>query len=153
MDTYRKIKVQLSFLSLLLVIIFSCLIMWALTRMRLSSSPNTTVVLPTLFLQLELCLSISIASLIPCFRILFQSSEKQPIRTQTFPGDNIKIPDSYTMISVGTNTSTVEPSPRKAEHSAASSQDVGGARTNDSGARISESSFVPSGQTNTSETV
>jgi hypothetical protein len=152
MQARRKIKVQLSFFSRLLIIVFSGLTMWALTRIRVASTPNTTIALPALFGQLELCASISIASILPCFRILFQSSEKLPIGRSAFPGDDIKVPDSYTMGStVTTDTSTGGPSPRRAEHSATSSQDVGGAHRSSSGARISDSSFVPSAHTNVSQ--
>jgi hypothetical protein len=152
MQTYSKIKVQLSFFSRLLVIVFSCLTMWALTRIHTSSSPNTTIALPALFGQLELCMSISIAAILPCYRILFQSSDKLSIGPQVFPGDEIKIPDSHTVESgVTTNTSIVDPSFGKAQHSAASSQDIGGAHTSSSGARVSDSSFMPSNYTNTSQ--
>jgi hypothetical protein len=143
MQTYSKIKVQLSFFSRLAVIVFSILTVWALSRARMSTLPNTTIALPVVFGQLELCMSLSIATILPCFRLLFQSSEREAIGSRAFPGDEIKIPDSYTMGSVETNTSTVAPLPRKAEHSAASSQDMSGA--------ISEASFVPSGHTNQSQ--
>jgi hypothetical protein len=143
MQAYSKIKVQLSFFSRLTVIVFSILTVWALSHMRMSAVPNTTIALPTVFGQLELCMSISIAAMLPCFRLLFQSSEREAVGSQAFPGDEIKIPGSYTMDSVETQTSTVAPLPRKAEHSAASSQDMSGA--------ISEASFVPSGHTNKSQ--
>jgi hypothetical protein len=65
------------------------------------------------------------------------------------PADS-KQQDSFGMDSVGAS-STVAPLPRKPEHSAASSQDMGGTLTNSTGPRISESSVAPSANTNQSQ--
>jgi hypothetical protein len=151
MRLYSKIKVESSFFSRLVVILFSILTIWAISHTRPSSTPNTSMVLPTMFGQLEVCLSVSIAAILPCFRLVFQSSERILTASQTLHGDGIKVPDSFGLDSVRTDISTLAPLPRKPDHSAASSQDMSGANTTNSGPRISESSLVPSGHTNMSQ--
>ena len=79
MESNSKFKVILSFCSRFSVIVFSLLTIWALSRILGQPSrlqqPTTEIVLPTMFQQLELTLSFSIASILPCFRLLFQTFE------------------------------------------------------------------------------
>ncbi|KAF2432011.1 hypothetical protein EJ08DRAFT_695813 [Tothia fuscella] len=151
MDKTRKIKVQMSFCSRILVITFWCLMLWSIIRAPLDPMPKTAVVLPIVFGQTQLCLSIAIAAILPCFRILFQSSEVLRTESTGYPRDEeSKNQGSYGMDSVNAS-STIAPLPRKHEHSTSSSQDMGGALTNSSETRASESSIAPSANTNQSQ--
>lgn len=94
MEPYGKFKVMLSFSTRLLEIAFSILSIWAIsfavtdpTRATNASSgpltgPTTAIITPSIFQQFELTLSICIAAILPCFRLLFQVCEEMDMPTQ-----------------------------------------------------------------------
>jgi hypothetical protein len=76
-----KQKVMVSFSSRLSIITFSALSIWSLSNTfeRYRSSLNASsvyIVLPSVFQELQLAISFSIAAILPCFRLLFQSSDE-----------------------------------------------------------------------------
>jgi len=87
MDPVDKFKVMLSFSMRFLIIIFSILGIWAIgygvtnpTGATNASSlpltePTTAIIIPTIFQQFELTLSVSHAAIMPCFRLLFRVCE------------------------------------------------------------------------------
>ncbi|KAE9988424.1 hypothetical protein EG328_011184 [Venturia inaequalis] len=165
MATKYKIKVQASFFSRLSNVLFSSLGIWSLGRIKFTGRPSTDVVLPIIFGQLEVCVSLSIASILPCFRIIFQSSEKVPtgFSTTSYPNEpkaDIECPlespidDSFHLGSVNTHTeSGTLPRIRKPDHSHSSSQDMDAAHSShsDSTNRLSCASVAPSGATERSQ--
>lgn len=158
MAAIPKVKVQASFCSRLIVVLFSGLTIWAISRIHSSVQPNTTVVLPIVFAQLEVSVSLCIASIIPCFRVIFQSSEMVPARSSTNghhsepKPDSESHQDSFGLGSVNTHlASGTLPRTKKPDHSPASSQDTGIAHSTHSTDRFSSSSIAPSGATGLSQ--
>ncbi|KAF2403698.1 hypothetical protein EJ06DRAFT_288811 [Trichodelitschia bisporula] len=78
MERQSKYKVILSFSSRIVVIVFAVLAMWRLAHFlfRQDRDPSTRAINPAIFHQFELMCSVCIASIVPCFRLLFQSSER-----------------------------------------------------------------------------
>lgn len=88
MEPYDKFKVMLSFSTRLFAIAFSILSVWAIsfavtdpTKATNGSAgpltgPTTAVVIPSIFQQFELMLSICVAAILPCFRLIFQVCEE-----------------------------------------------------------------------------
>lgn len=87
MEPYGKFKVMLSFSCRIIPIAFSALCIWSISRAVLNptgatngsagplTGPTTAVIIPSMFQQFELMLSMSIAAILPCFRLLFQVCE------------------------------------------------------------------------------
>jgi hypothetical protein len=159
MTTIPKIKVQASFFSRLAVVLFCSLVIWAISNMRFTGQPSTAVVLPIVFGQLEVCVSLCIASILPCFRIIFQSSEKVPTGFSTNGYNNEPKPESdsphqesFGLGGVNSHSASgALPRVKRPDHSAASSQDLGTAHSFHSTGRISLLSIAPSGATGLSQ--
>jgi hypothetical protein len=159
MQPMPKIKVQASFFSRLAVVLFSSLTLRAISRFHLTGKPSTAVVLPIVFGQLEVCISLCIASILPCFRIIFQSSEKVPTGFSANEYSHEPKPesvsphrDSFGLGSVNSHhASGALPRTKKPDHSAGSSQDMDAAHSSHSTGRISSSSIAPSGATGLSQ--
>ena len=173
MKRKRKTKVLLTFSSRALIILFAALIIWAATRVLDTGNFTTSITLPVILLQLELGLSIIICAIIPCFRMIFQSSDvilssAEASRETKRPRDSHQ-QNSQQLRSYGENLTTTavqtdtqisyqrQPTPpppvvpRKPEHNPQSSQDstMGASEgtRQPSESRASESSLVPSGTT------
>lgn len=156
-----KIKVQASFFSRLSNVLFSSLTIWSVSRLKFTGRPSTLIVLPIVFGQLEVCVSLSIASILPCFRIIFQSSEKIPAGLSnngyhSEPKPDLdsslesQIQDSFGLGSVSTHSASgTLPRTRKPDHSPTPSQDMGTAHSShsDTTNRLSSTSITPSGAT------
>jgi hypothetical protein len=165
MGQKRKLKVLMTFSARSLIMLFAGLTIWAPTRVRETGEFTTSIVLLIVFLQLELGLSLCICAIIPCFRMIFQSSDivltdSAEISRETkreHGNKSINPLRSFGRRTYGTGTDTqisyvrqaTPPPPeipRKPEHSAQNSQD-----TNVSNSRTlrgaSESSLVPSATT------
>lgn len=173
MNRKRKTKVLMTFSSRAFVMLFSCLIIWAATKIREIGSFTTSITLPVILLQLQLGLSIIICAVIPSFRMIFQSSDivlssaeasretkrprdshqqnSQQLRSY---GENLGSTTAYTDTQISYVRQPTPPPPevpRKQEHKAQSSQDTTTAASDatrrPSESRVSESSLVPSGTT------
>lgn len=165
MARISKMKVQASFFSRLLNVLFSGLTIWSLSRITFSGRPSTDTVLPIIFGQLEICVSLSIASILPCFRIIFQSSEKVPtgFSTNGYPSEpkpDVESPPdsplehSFRLGSVNTHPeSGTLPRTRQPDHSPSSSQDMDAPHSSHSEStnRLSYASVAPSGATGLSQ--
>lgn len=165
MGMIPKIKVQASFFSRLSNVLFSSLTIWSVSRLHFTGRPSTLIVLPIVFGQLEVCVSLSIASILPCFRIIFQSSEKVPNEFSTNgyhsePKPDLESPlesplqDSFGLGSVNTHSASgALPRTRRPDHSPASSQDMDAAHSthSNSAGRLSSTSIAPSGATGFSQ--
>lgn len=172
MSTKRKAKVIMTFSSRALVMLFACLIIWAATRIRETGSFTTSITLPVILLQLELGLSLIICAVIPCFRMIFQSSdmilthsaevsrETKQARESNSGSNRLRSLGAHLSRTAATDTQisyvrqATPPPPtiaRKPEHVPQSSQDTTGAASDftrrPSEGRASESSLVPSGTT------
>ncbi|TID23972.1 ATP-dependent DNA helicase II subunit 2 [Venturia nashicola] len=165
MSKVSKMKVQASFFSRLSNVLFSSLTIWSLSRLKFSGRPSTTIVLPIVFGQLEVCVSLSIASILPCFRIIFQSSEKVPTGFSNSGGYNsepkpgieshgTQSGDSFHLGSVKAQPeSGTLPRTKKPDHSPTCSQDMGAPHSSHSECtnRLSYTSVAPSGATRLSQ--
>jgi hypothetical protein len=171
MSRKRKAKVLATFSARVTMIVFAGLVIWSATRIKETGKYSTSVVLTVIILQLELGLSLVICAVIPCFRMIFQSSDivltdsgdvtRETKREDSHRGSNH--PRSFGRPTDGTQTDTQisyvrQPTPppptvgRKPEHSAQSSEDTSGGRSYatepvSTGDRASENSLVPSATT------
>lgn len=159
MKKMRKAKVLFSFSSRLIVATFSATALWAITHVAHTGVYSTSVVLPFILLQLELCFSLCIAAIIPCFRLIFQSSEKVNTNTTIYEREKRKEESDsvgerpYSLQNVQDDVESKPPSrigtptpPGRAIHSKHSSEDMSNAGSHTTG-RVSESSLVPSANT------
>lgn len=177
MKPKRKAKVLTTFSSRTLVIIFSGLIIWAATRVDETGEYSTSIALLVVLLQCQLGLSLIICAVIPCFRMIFQSSDmiitsSAEISRETKRGPNNEGSGSHTLRSYGANPvsvaqtdtqisyvrqATPPPPPitrkpqQSPQHRPQSSEDTTAAGSDftrrPSEGRASESSLVPSGTT------
>ncbi|KAF1991707.1 hypothetical protein K402DRAFT_400407 [Aulographum hederae CBS 113979] len=77
MERKPKVKVMLSFASRILVIAAAIVFLWTESTVAFSTTrnPGTSIILPTLLQQIELCLCIATATVIPCIRLLFRAAD------------------------------------------------------------------------------
>lgn len=166
MHKKRKAKVLMTFSSRMTVMLFSGLIIWAATKIKETGSYSTSITLPVVLLQLQLGLSIIICAVIPCFRMIFQSSDmiiassaeiSRESKRENHTSHGLRAYGENPVASTVTDTQisyvrqpTPPPPPVTKKpvsaHAAQSSEDTTG-RTSEFTGRASESSLVPSGTT------
>ncbi|QDS74105.1 hypothetical protein FKW77_009728 [Venturia effusa] len=159
-----KLKVQASFFSRLSNVLFSSLTIWSISRLELPSRSTTLIALPVVLGQLDICVSLSIASVLPCFRIIFQSSEKIPTEFSTNAYQSEPKPDresslrspvqdSFGLGSVNHLASGTFPSAQIPGHSPVCRDDLVTAHSSHSGSagRLSSTSIALSGATGLSQ--
>ncbi|KIW01232.1 uncharacterized protein PV09_07275 [Verruconis gallopava] len=168
MAKVHKAKVLATFSARSLMVLFAGLIVWSATRIRETGKLSTSIVLPVVLLQLQLGLSLCICAIVPCFRMIFQSTDIVSTTSGDLTREGKQISNhsnrarSFGRPTQGTGTDTQisyirQPTPpppdipRKPEHSAQRSQDTSGAASHTTGrpseGGASDSSLVPSATT------